>query len=771
MSTTVRSSPSTSLSSNRASATSASLPLPVPPRHPQLTSYARPTHPTILVPFESLLFSLPCHSLHYTAHVHLHTATVTLLARYQQIAKFTTDGILALPLPDQALVTRCAVEVTEGPTPSQAGQLVRRIETAVLARKQADSVMEELRASGKTRQELSNEPPTSSHPLPVGHLPTLCYTNPTPGLFRLPLSSLPSACHLSVHCQYEVQLPYTLGCYTLTLPMSAVVSGGGGCEASVSVQLLGTGDEMRYQCLSHDVAVSRIEAGEIELQMKQSVPAADQFGDAVADRQASNRDFQLTYTYATDHIQCTALKQLTYTTPSPYTATSSSHLSAAATAAAVPVEAGGTLLIHISPPAVDSLSAFFSRHYVFILDCSCSLAHHQTFTQLVSALSVSLTNLKPADTFTVIVYDTAHTAYTNELISANPATVAAAISWLKGQAPRLKRRKGEDGRVDARGAIETAVQLLDSITHGDSNAIGYMVLATDGASTVDRAIVDWFTVHKQQQTERGEGRGLRVLTLGIGRWANMLWLRRLAEVGSGVCRWVSESERVYGAMVELVQCCSVPVVVDLRVELNHSYRHHLKQSNGSAPTVSTDSPTALRIYPQPSPDLYLNQPLTLHATYTGQLPSHVTLIGRTPDAEWQQVISIQRVKAGSPQLGGWRERLDVMCGRVWVEVGGEQEGEDACAALSARSGMACHYSRMIAYETSRPPRPDVESEGRPVFDVKAVLGSALLLSANVLNEGSVQGTVDGVSGLAEGGEDVGGCCGWRDWEWYECLQC
>ena len=783
MSTTVRSSPSTSLSSHHPSTLSTPYPLSLPPRHPQLVSYARPTHPTILVPFDSLLYSLPCLSLHYTAHIHLHTATVTLTARYRQIAAFETDAILALPLPDQAMVTRCTVEVTDGPSSdaAQGGQRVRRIETAVLARKEAQSVMEELRAAGKTRQELPIDPLTSYHPLPVGRLPPLSYTTPTASLFRLPLSALPSASYLSVHCQYEVQLPYTLGCYTLTLPLSSVVSGSGvGCELSVLVRLADAGDEVRYHCLSHELAVNRVEDGEIELQMKQTLPAADQSGTAV-DKLVS-RDFQLTYTYATNQIQYTVLKQPTVTATSPSTTAS------AASTAAVTVETGGSLLVHICPPAVESLTAFFTRHYVFILDRSCSLAHNQTFTQLVAALSVSLTNLKPADTFTLLVYDTLATAYTGELISANPATVAAAISWLKGQAPRTKRRKGEDGRVDAREAIETAVRMLETVTNGDDNAIGYMVLVTDGASAVDRPIVDWLTSHKQLQTDRGKGHGLRVLTLGIGRWVNMLWLRRLAEVGGGVCRWVGESERVYSAMVELVQCSSVPVVVDLRLELNHATKRHnnarhTKDSsnrdnhNSNTSTGSPDPPPTLRLYPQPPPDVYLNLPLTLHATYSGQLPTHLTLHGRTPDADWQQTVRIQPHKPGSPPLGGWRERLDVMCARVWAEASADSGGEEACVALSVRSGVVCCYTRMIAYETSRRPSAisdgsEGESEARVTFDVKEVIGSAVLLSGNVLSEGSVEGTIDGASGLAEGDEHInGGCCGWRDWEWHECLQC
>ena len=756
-----------------------STPLPpaAPPRHPQLASHARPTHPTILVPFESLLYSLPCLALHYTAHVHLHTALVTLTARYHQIAAFATDGILALPLPDQALVTKCSVEIAEDQTGTAVeGQRVRRIVTAVLGRREAESAMEELRAAGKTRLELPLDSLTSTHPPPTGCLPLLNYATPTPGVFRLPLSSLASASYVSIYCQYELQLPYVLGCYTLTLPMSNVVSGSGvGCDASVLIKLAGMGDEVRYQCLSHELAVTRIDSGEIEVQMKQNIPAAaDQMDTVVADK-VSSRDFQLTYTYTTDRIQYAALKQPTYAATSPSSTATSSDTSSGA---AVTVETGGTLLVHVCPPAVESLTTFFTRHYVFILDRSCSLAHNQTFSHLVGALSVSLTNLKPADTFTLVVYDTSHTAYTSELISASPATVAAAISWLTSQTPTLKRRKGDDGRVDARGAIESAVRMLESVTDGDDNAMGYMVLATDGASAVDRTIVDWFTSHKQLQTDRGKGHGLRVLTLGIGRWVNMLWLRRLAEVGAGVCRWVNESERVYGAMVELVQCCSVPVVVDVRVELNqsnHKHHHHKrsKDNHSNSSSASTDTATTLRLYPNPPPDLYLNQPLTLHATYTGQLPSHLTLHGRTPDADWQQTVRIQQLKADSPQLGGWRDRMDVACCRVWAEATGEREGEDGCVALSVRSGLVCCYTRMIAYETSRKPPPAANgSDGEGAFNVKEVVASAVLLSANVLSEGSVEGTVDGSSGVAEGGEDIsGGCCGWRDWEWHECLQC
>ena len=392
---------------------------------------------------------------------------------------------------------------------------------------------------------------------------------------------------------------------------------------------------------------------------------------------------------------------------------------------------------------------------MFVLDRSCSLAPHRAFHSLVGAVSVSLTNLKPADSFSLVVYDTAHTAYTSELLAASPANVAAAVSWLRTQAPPARRRKGEDGRVDARGAVETAVRMLDGVASAqDDNAVAYLVLAPAGASAVDRIVADWYAAHAQQRAQRGTGRGLRVLTLGVGRWANMLWLRRLAELGRGACRWVGEGERVYGALVELVQGCSVPVVVDVRVE----------------------STAALRLWPDAPPDLCLNQPLTLHAAYSGDTPpSHVTLHGRTADGAWQQTVRVQQSKHGSaPPPIGWRERLDVMCARAWAEAGGEAEGEEACAALSVRSGVPCCYTRMLAYETRRKPAAAAggEAEQSAAFDAKDVVGGAVLLSAGVLGEGSVEATVMGASGLAEGDEEVGaGCCGWRDWEWHECLQC
>ena len=784
MSTTVRSSPSTSISTNATSTSASSISHRSQPRHPQLASFAQPTHPTILVPYESLLYSLPCTSLHYTAHIHLHSVTVTLSARYHQVAAFTTDAILAIPLPDRALVTHCSVEVTEPHSQTEAAPRVRRIETTVLSRTEAETVMDQLHTTSKTRQELSIDPLTSSHPLPTGRLPPLSYSQPTAGLFRLPLSALVSDCYVSVECRWEVSLSYVLGCYTLCVPLSNVVVGSGGsgsgCDVSVVVRLVGMGEEVRYNCTSHELNVNRIEqqGGEIELQMKQTLPAAatatqsTTTPDAPTTEKVVSKDFQLTYSYTTDHLQYTAIKLPPLTSPA----------TPATTAATV--DSDGSVLIHVCPPAVESLTTFFSRHYVFILDRSCSLAHHQLFTQLVSALSVSLTNLKPADTFTLLVYDTTHTAYTNELLTANPATVAAAISWLKGQSPRPRRRngKGEDGAVDARGAIESGVRMLESVTRGDENAIGYLVLATDGASAVDRTVVDWFTTHQQQQlTERGgrqqPGHGLRVLALGIGRWVNMLWLRRLAEVGAGVCRWVSDSERVYGAMVELVQSCSVPVVVDLRVEFKD-------MSGGSKRVISptaTDSSSpssSIRLYPNPPPDLYLNRPLTLHAAYnTNNLsnpPTHVILHGRTPDADWHQTIRIQQPPKqqqpeGSLALGGWRERLDVMCGRAWAEADGEAiAAEQGCIDVSVRTGLLCSHTRMIAYETSRKPT----AVGDGAFDVKDVAGGAVLLSGNVLSEGSVQGTIDGTSGVDDGSDDISsGCCGWRDWEWHECLQC
>ena len=741
MSTTVTSSPSTSLSTptSRTSVSSTSLALPTQPRHPQLASYARPTHPTILLPFDSLLYSLPCLDLHYTVRVHLHTALVTLVAHYHQIAAFTTDGVLAIPLPDQALVKHVAVEVAERATEAEGGHRARLIETALLDAKQAKAVLERLSAEGKMRQELLHATPGSSHALPVGRLPPLSYSEPTPGLFYLPLSALPSASHLSVRCQYEVQLPYTLGCYALTLPMSKVVSDSvSGCETSVSVTLTDMGDDVRYHSPSHELAVSRIGGGEIELHMKQSVPG--QSDGAATEKVESSKDFRLTYTYSTDRIQCSAVAQ-------PSLAPTSSQLSSDA---AVPIEGGGSLLIHLCPPAVESLTTFFTRHYVFVLDRSCSLAPHRAFHSLVGAVSASLTNLKPADTFSLVVYDTAHTAYTSELIAASPANVAAAVSWLRTQAPPPRRRKGEDGRVDARGAVETAVRMFDGVAGaGDDNAVAYLVLATAGASAVDRTVADWYAAHAQQRAQRGRGRGLRVLTLGIGRWVNMLWLKRLAELGSGVCRWVGESERVYGAMVELVQGCSVPVVVDVRVESN----------------------AVLRLCPNAPPDLCLNQPLTLQAAYSGAPPSHITLHGRTADGEWQQTVRVQQPKhSGAPV--GWRERLDVICARAWAEADGEAEGEEVCVALSVRNGVPCCYTRMLAYETNRKPAASGEMEQSAAFDVKDVVGDTVLLSAGVFGEGSVEETVKGTSGLTEGNEDVGaGCCGWRDWEWHECLQC
>jgi Ca-activated chloride channel family protein len=265
-------------------------------------------------------------------------------------------------------------------------------------------------------------------------------------------------------------------------------------------------------------------------------------------------------------------------------------------------------LAMIVPPTIDGGHGMgWPTQSVFVIDVSGSMAG-TSLAQAQAALAIALDRLRPGDTFTLIKFDSENEAYSERFLPADPREIAAAKRWIAGLTV--------GGGTEIVPALVRALALSES---GDARAAKRVVLITDGAvDNEGEAVVE---------VERRLG-GTRLHIIGIGLAPNRWLMKELARAGRGTFESIGSNAEIAARTAALMKRTERAVVTDVALEWD------------GAPPLDAD--------PDPVPDLYAGQPLTVTARFDPSKPvPRLRVWGRAPGGPVTMNVDFQPAPAGA----------------------------------------------------------------------------------------------------------------------------
>jgi Ca-activated chloride channel homolog len=192
------------------------------------------------------------------------------------------------------------------------------------------------------------------------------------------------------------------------------------------------------------------------------------------------------------------------------------------------------------------------RRLVILLDRSGSMRGHPIL-QAKKAIAACLATFDEGDQFGLLAFDDRVEVFNNALTAATKKNREAAQTFLNG--------------IDARGGtelatgLEAAARLLGDGKESARNEPGDIMIFTDGQVFATEPIL-----------ARVRATGARVHSLGIGSASQDRFLSFLASHTGGVSRFMTPSERIDLAALELFASISRPVAQDVKVDI-HGVTH------------------------------------------------------------------------------------------------------------------------------------------------------------------------------------------------------
>ncbi len=339
----------------------------------------------------------------------------------------------------------------------------------------------------------------------------------------------------------------------------------------------------------------------------------------------------------------------------------------------------GTLLLTLVPPVAPPPDAVLPREVLFVLDRSGSMAG-AAMEQAKLALHGCLRALNPGDTFNIIAFD-----HQVEPFTATPQPFTqAAIDRADSFVAALYGRGG----TEIIGALQAA-----TAQPRDAERLRVVVFLTDGAVGNEDAVL---------RALRAALNEARVFAFGIGAAVNHFLLHQLAVVGRGAAAFILPGQSIEAAVEQFQRRASLPVLVDLALE--------------------ADDNTALHApYPQPLPDLYSGQALTLLARFRTAGQVTLRLRGRTPHGDYVLPLTLE-LPAVTPDRGAHWQVLPRMWARARVAAllaAARFDEQQAAASVAevTQLGQDYHivtpYTSLVAVEE----RSDAQQQREPATSV------------------------------------------------------
>jgi Ca-activated chloride channel family protein len=341
----------------------------------------------------------------------------------------------------------------------------------------------------------------------------------------------------------------------------------------------------------------------------------------------------------------------------------------------------GTLAVTLTPDQVDAESGLVPRDVVVLLDRSGSMGGWKMVAARRAAGRL-IDSLGDDDRFGVIAFDSVVESDIEDLQPATDRNRFAAVSWLSGLEARGGTEMGE--------AFGQAARWLGETTDRDR----IIVLVTDGQVAGEDIVL-------QQLKEASASRMPRIFSVGIDQAVNAGFLRRLADLGGGLCELVESEDRLDEVMDRIARRLQPPRLTELSIE-----------SDDLAWEPSSMVPSRL-------PDLFPGRPVTILARHSETAgPSQVRVCGRRPDGStWTTTLTNSPGDTSTLASAWGRFRVRELEDRVAAGIVDDvDELQQEIVRVSLESGVLSRYTAFVAVDESEL----INSEAPPLEITQAV---------------------------------------------------
>ncbi len=254
-------------------------------------------------------------------------------------------------------------------------------------------------------------------------------------------------------------------------------------------------------------------------------------------------------------------------------------------------------LLMAQPPAQVATEAIPAREYIFIMDVSGSMEGFPIETSK-AVLRDLIANLRPTDTFNVLLFAGSSSTFSEKSIPATPENSNLALSFID-------RQEGGGG-TELLPALQRALNL--SRTEGVSRTIA---IVTDGFVNVETEAFDLI---------RKNLNNANMFTFGIGSSVNRFLIEGMARVGLGEPFVVTRPEEAAAQADKFRQYIQSPVLTQIECEFNGFDAYDVE-------------PTSI-------PDVLAQRPVLVFGKWRGAAAGEIALTGTTGGGEYRQTFRI-----------------------------------------------------------------------------------------------------------------------------------
>jgi Ca-activated chloride channel family protein len=344
------------------------------------------------------------------------------------------------------------------------------------------------------------------------------------------------------------------------------------------------------------------------------------------------------------------------------------------------------------PPQRVAAEDIPAREYIFVVDVSGSMEGYPLNTSK-KLLRDLIGQLKPTDTFNVVLFAGDSTVLAPKSLEANQANIDSAIALLEKQ-------RGSGG-TELLAAIQQAMSLPRA---GDISRS--VVLVTDGYVSGEKGVFDYIRANLDQ---------CNVFAFGIGSSVNRYLIEGIAKAGMGEPFIVTEEAEAPAAANKFREYIQTPLLTNIQVR-----------------SVGFET---YDVQPAHFPDLLAQRPIILFGKWRGPVTGTFDLTGKTGRGEYVSRLNVTNVQ---PDEGN--RALPYLWARSQIaelsDYGSRDLDADSVAKITA---LGLKYSLLTQYTSFIAVREQVVNTQGPAQDVKQPLPLPLGVSDLAVGDGTESG--------------------------------
>jgi len=344
------------------------------------------------------------------------------------------------------------------------------------------------------------------------------------------------------------------------------------------------------------------------------------------------------------------------------------------------------------PPQRVATEDIPAREYIFVVDVSGSMEGYPLNTSK-KLLRDLIGQLRPTDTFNVILFAGDSTVLAPKSMEANQANIDTAIALLEKQ-------RGSGG-TELLAAIQQAMGLPRA---GDVSRS--VVLVTDGYVSGEKGVFDYVRANLDQ---------CNVFAFGIGSSVNRYLIEGIAKAGMGEPFIVTEEAEAAAAANKFREYIQTPLLTNIHVR-----------------SVGFET---YDVQPAHFPDLLAQRPIILFGKWRGPITGTFDLTGKTGRGEYVARLNVTNVL---PDEGN--RALRYLWARSQIaelsDYGSRDVDADSVAKITA---LGLKYNLLTQYTSFIAVREQVVNTQGPAQDVKQPQPLPLGVSDLAVGDGTESG--------------------------------